>query len=553
MAGHSTRASGGRSVNVAPPKWTPRDYIVALGLLIGFWALYYLSIGAEKPNLSWFNLVFDADPGRVIDDVLKGQNPVVFERHPLFGLVVGTPSRVFGAVLGQRQGVLCATSLLAAIGVATSFLVFRRVVQQRAAAFVFSFLYGLSATLWVIASLPETFAINATIIVAAFVVQTPNFGQPVRHKARFAANVLFAALAIGVAVPNIVYVMLAHANVLRSAQPTLRRRVMVLAFFVASTWATFLVAGSIQAVVASDRAQAPTMWIAPVAAAARDPFLRFDRPIEIREAGQLLRAFALDNVVAPPAVIEAARMADGPLSIIQFESAVTVPYVLALSALVAFVLLIAWRAPVRELIRDHTMQLALVFIAYNIGFHFFYRANGQPFIFSAHTVFPVLFIAARMYARSTFRFRLVALSVATVVVVANNLSLVTFVNDALVLPCEQRAGNVCIAWQGHEGDSRFTKGVSTFLRSADYPFELGRVEFLRREFDASIVHLRRALELDGDYLPTRLYLGSALVQANRLDEAIAFLELSVKRDPSNVDLNRLLDEARRRVLTPPGN
>src|SRR5207245_11380854 len=100
---------------------------------------------------------------------------------------------------------------------------------QRAAAVFFSAALGLSAASWVMASLPETFAINATILVFVFLTQRPEFGRPALHKVRFVANIVFGALSIGVAVPNIVYIMLGHANSMRTAQPTVRRRLAVFA------------------------------------------------------------------------------------------------------------------------------------------------------------------------------------------------------------------------------------------------------------------------------------------------------------------------------------
>jgi hypothetical protein len=528
----------------------PRDYAIALALVLGFWALYYLSLGVDKPNLSWFNFVLDADPARVIDDAVNGQNAIVFERHPLFGLIVGTLSRVFGAVVGRRAGVLGATSFLGAIGVGTSYLVFERVVTQRAAAIFFSLAFGLSAALWLVASLPETFAINAMIIVIVFLMQRPEFAQPVRQKLRFAGNVVFAALAIGVAVPNIVYVMLGQANSLRGAQPTIRRRAAVFAFFVAATWISFLIMGAIQSAIHPET-QVQAMVAAPLTAAARDPFLRFDRSIVIGDMGRLVRAFVLDNVVAPPAIIEAARMPDGPLSIIQYGSARSGAYLIVVAALGCFALALAWRAPLRDIARDHSVQLAVAFIAYNIVFHFFYRANGQPFIFSAHTVFPLLFVVAKIYARSSFRFRAPALVLATSAVATNSVGFVRFVSVALALNCDQPVGNVCVAWRGHTDDPRFTNGVSTFLASADYPFELGMVDFSKRQLDASIAHFRQSIALDADFTSPRLFLGSALIQTNRLDDAIDLLESSLRRDPTNSELARLLDEAMRRKGLPP--
>jgi predicted Zn-dependent protease len=85
------------------------------------------------------------------------------------------------------------------------------------------------------------------------------------------------------------------------------------------------------------------------------------------------------------------------------------------------------------------------------------------------------------------------------------------------------------------------------VRSADYPFELGRVEFAAGRFDESIPLFRRALAMDENHLLSQLYLGSALIRTNRLDEAIAQLNASITRNPSNGDLQRLLVAAQQRV------
>ena len=95
--------------------------------------------------------------------------------------------------------------------------------------------------------------------------------------------------------------------------------------------------------------------------------------------------------------------------------------------------------------------------------------------------------------------------------------------------------------------ARFSGGVQEFVRSADYPFELGRVEFARGQFDESIPLFRRALSMDENHLLSQFYLGSALIQTNRLDEAIAHLNASLTRNPSNGDLQRLVFAAQQRT------
>ena len=60
--------------------------------------------------------------------------------------------------------------------------------------------------------------------------------------------------------------------------------------------------------------------------------------------------------------------------------------------------------------------------------------------------------------------------------------------------------------------------------------------------------MRRLLSTaTANHLLSELYLGSALIQTNRLDEAIAHLNASIARNPSNGDLQRLLVVAQQRT------
>lgn len=535
----------------APARSIPVDKLVLLGLFFSFWAIYYLAIGVEKPNLYWYNFVFDADPARVLDDALQGQNPAVFARHPLFALTVGTLASLFGAVLEPPANVLAATSCFAALGVAASLVVFRRICGRLLPALLFSLLYGFAATTLVLASIPETFAINSAIIVTVFLMHRPEFGQPLRHTFRFVCNAIVAALAMGVAVPNIVYPALGFVSNLRKAQPDALRRLTVLLIFVAVTCGSLVLMGWAQQVAFPDKVTESQVLTAPFKAVGNDAYLRFDRPFVPAEAGKLLRGFVADNLVAPRAVIATGRVVDGPLTLIQYGGSTSALYLLALLALLGFAGMVLWRSKPGEALREHTIQLALVFIAYNLAFHYFYRANGQPFIFSVHTVFPLLVLLAELYQRSAFRFRTEWLAVATLLVMANNLAFLGFVRRALALPCEHQVGNVCLAWPGNREDPRFNKGVAEFVVSADYPFELGRVEYTQGRFEASIPYFQRALELGDRHLLTRLYFGAALIQANRLDDAVEHLKRSLAQFPSDPKVLLLLEDAERRRSTPP--
>lgn len=526
---------------------TRRTAMIMGAIFVAFTVLYAASIGVSKRNLEWTNFIFDADPGRVLGDALRGQDAGVFMRHPLFTLTIGAIARALQAVAEPRASVLYAVALLSGASVALAFLFFRAVTERLVTALLMTVLYGVAAAAWVLSSIPETFAISSGMIVAVLLMHRPEFAQPRTHPGRFALNAIVAALAVGVAVPNIVYAALGFASNLRSAQPTVRRRIGVFALFSVASLTAFVALGAMQRVLFPDRAGTHSVIGAPVVAAINDPYLRFDHTFHVVDIARLVRAFTADNVVAPRAVVEVVRAPDGPEHMIQYDGRLAPTYLLAASALLVLVVGVVLTGRLRDVRNQHIAQLSLAFVLYNIGFHYFYRANGQPFIFTMHALFPVLVLVALVYETSRWPHREKVLAVAVALVVANNVMLVSFVNRALDRRCTNPAGNVCLAWEPAADSARFTGGVQEFARSADYPFELGRAEFARGRFDESIPLFRRALAMDGDHLLSQLYLGSALIQTNRLDDAIAHLNASIARHPSNGDLRRLLVAAQQRA------
>jgi tetratricopeptide (TPR) repeat protein len=527
----------------APPPPSPERFVV-LALFVGFWALYYLSVGIKRPNLYWYNFIFDADPGRVLDDALRGQNPAVFSRHPLFALTIGGFSNLLGAALGSIQGVLAAVAGLAALGVAASFACFRRICGRVLPALCFSLLYGCSAAVWLLGSIPETFAVSSTIIVGAFLLHRPEYGQPLRHKARFALASLLAAVGMGVTVPNFLYSALAYASNSRAAQPDWRRRLASLAAFGGMSALLFLLLGAIQQVGFLDYTGGRPVSAAPADAIKRDPYFKLHRPLVGREAVQLTRHLVADNLLAPAAQLTAARTDEGAMTMIQYGGAASPLYLVVLLALALFVIATAWQAHWREILREPTAQLALLFVGYNLVFYYFYRANGQPFIFSIYNVFPILVLLAHLYRQSGFHWRTASLAVATGLTLVNNAVFLFFVDRTLELDCAERLGNVCLSWRGDAVDSRLNQGIPEFLASAEYPYELGRKELAEQHLEESIPHFRRSLELNGRHRLARLYLGYALIQAGRFDEAITHLEESLRGDPADPELQKLLEQAR---------
>jgi len=538
----------GKPAPDAPPRDDARRTAIITGaIFVAFSVLYAVSIGVSKRNLEWTNFIFDADPGRVLGDALRGQNVGVFMRHPLFTLTIGAVARGLQAVAEPRASVLYAVALLSGASVALAFLFFRAVTERLVTALLMTVLYGLAAAAWVLSSIPEAFATSSGMIVAMLLMHRPEFAQPRASPVRFALNATVAALAVGVAVPNIVYAALAFASNLRSAQPTLRRRIGVFILFSVASLAAFALLGAVQRAMFPDRAAQRSVIGAPIVAAINDPYLRFDHTFHVVDVARLVRAFTVDNVVAPKAVVEVVRAPDGPEHMIQYEGRLAPTYLLSVGALLALVVVIVNTGRLREVAGRHIAQLSLAFVVYNVGFHYFYRANGQPFIFTMHALFPVLVLVALAYTTTTWRHREKLLAGTVALVALNNVTLVSFVNRALDRRCTSPAGNVCLAWEPAADSARFSGGVQEFARSADYPFELGRVEFARSRFDGSIPLFRRALAMDENHLLSQLYLGAALIQTNHLNEAIAHLNVSITRNPSNGDLRRLLSTAQERA------
>ncbi len=178
-------------------------------LLVAFVCLYLRSIDVHATNALWHNFVFDADIDRILQDAQRGQNDVVFARHPLFALTIALPASALARLGVSPIASLRAVAALAGgLGVAGARVLFLRITGDRVAAVLFASLYGLAATVWLLSSIPETFPLSAAAIVGLFLVHDPASVRPRRHPARFATFAVLSALAVGVTVANAIYVAL---------------------------------------------------------------------------------------------------------------------------------------------------------------------------------------------------------------------------------------------------------------------------------------------------------------------------------------------------------
>jgi hypothetical protein len=428
--------------------WDQRRGAAAAALGLSFLALYVCSVDLDGPNVLWHNLVFDADLDRVAGDVAERQTVIAFERHPLFVTLVAWPaSALVHCGLELLPAVRLVVAAASALGVVAAREVFLRIVRDRATATLLAILYGVGAAIWLFGSLPETPGLNAAFVAAAFYMHDPSFGRPLRHPVRFGAAALVSALAVGATVSNLVYVALACASNSRRAQRTWLRRLATIAAHAAAAALAFWLLSSLQLAVSEPRVMHPTGVVRPWDAAAGDPFLDVARGFSLPDVTALVRAFVVDSIVAPPTALEVVDTRAGPNHMIQFRGVSTTQ----LAALVAITLAagagaFVARRPLARLVRSHDAQLAMCFVAHNLVLHHVYRANGQPFLFTAHAVLATLVLFAHLHATGSLAVRRAVVCVATLAVAINSAQFVGTVGHALRLPCVHRANNVCTSW-----------------------------------------------------------------------------------------------------------
>jgi tetratricopeptide (TPR) repeat protein len=515
-------------------------------LLVAFAALYTRSIDVHATNVLWHNFVFDADIDRVIADAQRAQNEVVFARHPLFALSFALPASVLARLGVSAIGSLrFVAALAAALGVVGARALFVRITGDRTVASLFAVLYGLCAAVWLLSSIPETFALNAAAIVALFLMHDPSYARPRQHPARFALFALASALAVGITLANAIYVALVLAANARDAEPSWRRRATSVAAGAAATGATFLVLSVMQGTLLAAHVGHAGLTD-PLVAIRSDRFLDLTHAPSLREVLVVARAFLVDNLVAPGAVVAVVREADaehtmsGYTQMLQYGDWTAPTYLLAIASLGSFAVAAIARADRRALVASHRVQLALACIAANLALHCFYRANGQPFIFSVHTVLPVTVVLAEAYARGSGHLRLWLAAASVTAVALNNAIFLGRVQAALALPCDDRLPLVCVSWAKERVDRRYTVGLPEYLASVEYLLDAGSEATGRGHFADAETFYRAALFRSPDSLAAERGLAVSAWQLGRIDEAIARFGHLLERDPSDDDVRKVL-------------
>ena len=445
--------------------------------------------------------------------------------------------------LGRPRGesVRLVVSAYAALGVFLSWFIFRRICRDSRDAFLFTFLHGVAASCWLMAAIPDTFAVNATFVCGAFLLSDPRFAQPLRRPVDFCITAVVSALAIGLTAPNAVYVVLAQLSASHRAHAAKLRRIGSLLGYLAATALALLLLVWLQSAAFTGRAPQQADRILPFSPVSQhDRFLDFSRPFVLAEVAAELRSFTIDSLVAPALSVEVVDTFEGPQQMIQYGSWATPMYLVSVAVLLAFMLPLLRGSAFEKAARSPDAQLALAFIAFNLALHYGYRANGQLVIFTAHTVLPLLVLLAQLYAHSSFAYRRGLLLAVGLALAVNNASMFRDLDKALRLECGDRARNVCARWQGDDIEERFEVGLADYRSSAFFWLDRGNDALDANQDTSALGLLRKAEERDPDSHHVHRSLGLALGRIGKRREAIAHLERALELDPSDEGARSLL-------------
>ena len=370
-------------------------------------------------------------------------------RHPLWVLLARPLATALAGALGDRiLAVLLLSAGLGAGAAAAAFAVFRRRLPLPDA-LLFAALLAVSASVWFLSALPETFSANLLAVVLAFVLQDARFAMPRRHAARFLAYAAYSVAALGATLTNFVYAFLGQLANLARRGGSRRGQARVLAaylllcavLFAALLGLESLLAPGIESYVVFD----------PAGLARLDaPFIDWARRPELGDLAALARSFLADNLLAPGPRVLMLDTTRGPQQLIQLVEQGRPLYGLAAAALALLAIgLAATCRSFAAVLRSPGSLLAIACIAFNLGFHYFYRGHGQQFLYSIHVAFPLLLLLAQLYEASAWRWRRGVLAVALVAVFASNLEAARDVRVLLDRECayETQPREPCQEWR----------------------------------------------------------------------------------------------------------
>jgi hypothetical protein len=420
----------------------------AIGLYVGWLAVYLCSLDLHGKNIDCENFLFDADPTRVIKVVTKIGVAHSTERHPLYVSFL-KPLGFF--VMNFTNDVIIAslvvTAALAAIAVPFAFLMMRRSSRGIVDGILWTMVFAGSSAFWFFAALPETFAINAASIAIGYVLQLLPGGEPYAPKAFrriFLLHVLFGVFATGMTLTNSVYALISFCSLAWKQRPAEKwKRFLVTRVLLYMACVTVLLSSlsSIQtcSYPNAHRFLAPNEYTS-IAQGDKKYVTLHDEGAWLLTEG---RTMIGSSIIGPHAEVEdvVPEQFGKPehWTAVQFSSEPGWMWWASTAFALAFTVALGVRArgkyastEARDWRPEIGMSIAI--IGFNLMLHSFYRAIGIPFMYSVHVTFPIVFLLSLLYGRSTLPGKRVLLAVLAVSVIATNASFLGDISDALRIP-----------------------------------------------------------------------------------------------------------------------
>lgn len=426
------------------------DAAACLLLYCFFFSIYIQSLDIYSANFVRFNFLFDADIARVAR-VYNGIGSEGSMHHPLYVLFLGSIGSWLYTLVGDR--ILTATLVsvsIASLAAPAGYLVLVRILGDRISALFFSTAVGLSSSVWLLSSIPETWAINHLFIVLCFLLQDGRYASPLQSVGRFAVFLLVSVAAVGVTLPNLAYVGLAYLNNLRHSALSNRHRALSLLAY--GSCLALLLAGLSEFQQARHPRAYDHLRSSPIELSRQDrDYLRLDRELAAAELSALARTFLVDSVLAREAGVVDLQTGRGPQQFVQFLPGATPLYWLTVAlALLLGTLVVAANDSRRETLAHAVVQLAFAYVGFNFALHLFFRGHGQPFLFSIHLVFSLIVLLASFFAGCRSRLKLPLLVLVVGLLVLNNFRFIDGTNDLLNRRCLERAESklpICLEWE----------------------------------------------------------------------------------------------------------
>jgi hypothetical protein len=420
-----------------------RDVGISALILLGVFCLYFLSVDGHAPSLKRKNILFDADIAPV-SRVIAGDSVRNLSRHPLYGVFLGVPGAWVDSVLNDPIATGRLSSAAAgAVASLIAFGFFAGLLGSRLEALGFCLLVTCSASVWLLAAVPETHIYNHAAVVSSFALLRGMAGETAVPRVRryTAVAILAGVFLMGITLTNIVYVALAFGLALWTSAIPLARRAGWFSVFLLGVLVLFLAFSAVALHAEPAGANMLTTPWAPFV----NPFIAW---AGLTDTGSLVlnaRMFLLGNVIASHPSMTLVPTIDGVQQMIQLDR-IGLPEILIVVYLVLACAVLAHTRSKERM--GLTGLFALVVILFNLALHQVFFGNGQPFIFSIHTVFPLVVLLALLYRQSRARTKRLWIGGLLCIVVVHNALFIATVNELLARRCVGQAGKppICASW-----------------------------------------------------------------------------------------------------------